>query len=46
MKKPLAPFITEVIGQLPNRLQLAGGWIHHPFVSQHNPNAFGAARAQ
>ena len=33
MKKRPAPFITEVIGRLPNRLQLAVGWIDQPFVS-------------
>lgn len=32
-----APFITSVIGSIPNRLQLAGGWIDQPFVSQLNP---------
>ena len=42
MKKRPAPFITEVIGRLPNRLQLAGGWIDQPFVSEHNPNEFGS----
>ena len=30
MKKLFAPFITEVIGQLPNRLQFTGGWIDQP----------------
>ena len=29
-----APFITKAIGSIPNRLQLAGGWIDQPFVSQ------------
>jgi hypothetical protein len=42
MKRPPAPFISEAIGHLPNRLQLAGGWIDQPFVSRHNPNAFGS----
>ena len=42
MKKPAVPFITEAIGHLPNRLQMAGGWIDQPFVSRHNPNAFGS----
>jgi len=32
VKKP--PFITELIGSIPNRLQLAGGWIDQPFISQ------------
>jgi hypothetical protein len=26
-----------VLGSIPNRLQLAGGWIDQPFVSRHNP---------
>ena len=40
MKKP--PFVTEVIGVIPNRLQLAGGWIDQPFVSRHNPKPPGS----
>ena len=32
MKK--VPFITKAIGSIPNRLQLAGGWIDQPFISQ------------
>jgi hypothetical protein len=40
MKK--APFITEVIGTIPNRLQLAGGWIDQPFVSKLNPKPPGS----
>jgi hypothetical protein len=31
------PAITDVLGRLPYRLALAGGWIDQPFVSQHNP---------
>lgn len=42
MKVKNAQFITEVIGPIPNRLQLAGGWIDQPFVSQHNPKPPGA----
>jgi len=42
MKNPPAPFITEAIGHLPNRLQLAGGWIDQPFISRHNPKPFGS----
>ena len=34
MKKP--PFLTEVIGAGPYRLQLAGGWIDQPFISRLN----------
>jgi hypothetical protein len=37
-----APFITGFIGAIPNRLQLAGGWIDQPFVSQHNPRPPGS----
>jgi hypothetical protein len=29
--------ITSVIGAVPFRMALAGGWIDQPFVSQHNP---------
>jgi hypothetical protein len=29
--------IAKVLGSIPNRLQLAGGWIDQPFVSRHNP---------
>ena len=42
MKPRRAPFIAEVFGSIPNRLQLAGGWIDQPFVSQHNPKPPGA----
>jgi len=42
MKKKAVPFIAEIIGEIPNRLQLAGGWIDQPFVSRHNPNPPGA----
>jgi hypothetical protein len=40
MKK--MPFVTEVIGAIPNRLQLAGGWIDQPFVSRLNPHPPGS----
>jgi hypothetical protein len=36
------PVITEAIGQIPNRLALAGGWIDQPFVSCHNPKPPGS----
>jgi len=29
--------ITDVVGGIPYRLALAGGWIDQPFVSRHNP---------
>jgi hypothetical protein len=34
--------ITDVIGDFPYRLQLAGGWIDQPFVSQLNPSPPGS----
>lgn len=42
MKGKSAAFIAEAIGQIPNRLQLAGGWIDQAFVSRHNPKSFGS----
>lgn len=42
MKKPLAAPLTRALGAIPNRLQLAGGWIDQPFVSQHNPRPPGS----
>jgi hypothetical protein len=35
-------FITEVVGQIPYRLALAGGWIDQPFVSRLNPKPPGS----
>ena len=34
--------ITEVIGKIPFRMALAGGWIDQPFVSRHNPSPPGS----
>ena len=34
--------LGDVIGSLPYRLQLAGGWIDQPFVSSHNPEPPGS----
>jgi galactokinase/mevalonate kinase-like predicted kinase len=34
--------IMQVLGAMPNRLQLAGGWIDQPFVSRHNPKPPGS----
>jgi hypothetical protein len=34
--------LNTAFGSLPNRLQLAGGWIDQPFVSQLNPRPPGA----
>ncbi len=34
--------ITKFLGKIPNRLQLAGGWIDQPFVSRHHPRPPGS----
>src|SRR5208337_2927420 len=34
--------VAKVLGSIPNRLQLAGGWIDQPLVSQHNPKPPGS----
>ena len=34
--------ITDLIGRIPYRLALAGGWIDQPFVSKHNPSPPGS----
>ena len=34
--------IGRYLGAIPNRLQLAGGWIDQPFVSRHNPHSPGS----
>ena len=34
--------ITDVLGHLPYRIALAGGWIDQPFVSRHNPTPPGS----
>ena len=34
--------IQQALGAIPNRLQLAGGWIDQPFVSRHNPKPPGS----
>ena len=36
------PPVARLLGAIPNRLQLAGGWIDQPFVSKHNPEPPGA----
>jgi hypothetical protein len=33
---------TDVIGEIPYRMALAGGWIDQPFVSRHNPEPTGS----
>jgi hypothetical protein len=34
--------LTDVIGAIPYRLALAGGWIDQPFISELNPNPTGS----
>jgi hypothetical protein len=34
--------VNKLLGSIPNRLQLAGGWIDQPFVSRHNPEPPGS----
>lgn len=34
--------VRRLLGNIPNRLQLAGGWIDQPFVSKHNPTPPGS----
>lgn len=34
--------IHKLMGSIPNRLALAGGWIDQPFVSRHNPKPPGS----
>src|SRR3974390_2378564 len=34
--------LAKVIGRIPYRLALAGGWIDQPFVSRHNPKPPGS----
>ncbi len=38
----LGSAVTDVLGRLPFRLALAGGWIDQPFVSKHNPSSPGS----
>jgi hypothetical protein len=42
MKRQVASPVAKLLGSIPNRLQLAGGWIDQPFVSRHNPKPPGA----
>jgi len=42
MKPDRSRDITEVLGRLPYRLALAGGWIDQPFVSRLNPSPPGS----
>jgi hypothetical protein len=34
--------VAKLVGNIPHRLQLAGGWIDQPFVSRHNPKPPGS----
>jgi hypothetical protein len=34
--------VEKLLGSVPNRLQLAGGWIDQPFISRHNPKPPGS----
>lgn len=34
--------MARLLGSIPHRLQLAGGWIDQPFVSRHNPSPPGS----
>jgi len=36
------PDITELVGAIPYRVALAGGWIDQPFMSQRNPDGVGS----
>ena len=38
----LSAGLTDVIGRLPYRVQLAGGWIDQPFISELNPEPPGS----
>jgi hypothetical protein len=42
MKSNAASPVAKLLGSIPCRLQLAGGWIDQPFVSQHNPKPPGS----
>ena len=42
MSSKTATRITDVIGDFPYRIALAGGWIDQPFVSRHNPKPPGS----
>ncbi len=42
MKHRMASPVARLLGSIPNRLQLAGGWIDQPFVSRYNPKPPGS----
>ena len=42
MKGKITSPVAKLLGSIPNRLQLAGGWIDQPFVSRLNPQPPGS----
>jgi hypothetical protein len=42
MKNQASSPVAKLLGHIPNRLQLSGGWIDQPFVSRHNPKPPGS----
>jgi hypothetical protein len=42
MKRAAPSPVAKLLGSIPHRLQLAGGWIDQPFVSRHNPKPPGS----
>jgi hypothetical protein len=42
MKSNPPSSVAKLLGAIPNRLQLAGGWIDQPFVSRQNPKPPGS----
>jgi len=42
MKSNAPDPVAKFLGSIPNRLQLAGGWIDQPFISRHNPRSPGS----
>lgn len=42
LKTSFLPALQRVIGGIPYRIALAGGWIDQPFVSRHNPDPPGS----
>jgi hypothetical protein len=42
MQSNAASPVAKLLGAIPHRLQLAGGWIDQPFVSRHNPRPPGS----
>ena len=40
--KPVAADLSDLIGRIPHRLALAGGWIDQPFISSLNPHPPGS----